>query len=50
MRECLAHLEKQGKLTKKFHAPFHRGKKTWKMEAAGHAPEKPVQQEEYSHY
>lgn len=31
MRECLAHLEKQGKLKKKFHAPFHRGKKPWKM-------------------
>jgi len=52
MRECLAHLEKQGKLTRKFRNPF-RTKKPWRLtdEAVSADRCKPMMDnEEYSHY
>jgi len=53
VRECYNHLEKTGKLTRKFHNPF-RTKKPWRLTdeaaSAGQRKSKMDKEYEYSHY
>ncbi len=48
IRACMDHLEKTGKLTKKFHNPF-RKKKLWSLKTKNSTKQK-YEEYEYSHY